>query len=791
MLAPELKTRFNKAKRSLFDKLYENLNPQQRMAVYSVNGPLLVLAGAGSGKTTVLVKRIAHLVKYGNAYFDSKIPDFVTQDDIEMLEYAINEDEEYVSKLLTKYSVETCPPWSVLTITFTNKAANEMKTRLSKMVDGEAGNEVWAGTFHSTCLKILRRFGEYAGLQNNFTIYDTDDSKKLITSCIKKLNYDEKMYPAKEVMNVISRAKDSMISVEQFEIDNTKDFKLSKIAKIYREYQDQMKLANAVDFDDIIYKTVCLLRDNEEVRNYYQRRFKYICIDEYQDTNRAQLELAILLSGYYRNLMVVGDEDQSIYKFRGATIDNILTFDKTFPDAKVIKLEQNYRSTCNILNAANAIIKNNNGRIGKNLWSALGEGEKIVVRNLTNQLDEGKYITNVISTAMINDNMQYKDFAILYRMNAQSNALEQVFARSGIPYRILGGTRFYERKEIKDVLAYLCLICNPNDDVRLERVINEPKRKIGATTVNAIKDIASIEGCSMFEVMKNAKNHVALSKAADKLGDFCFLIEELAECSKNMPLNQLFEEVIERTGYKAMLLSMGITEIDRLENVQELVSNAVEYMEAEPEGDLRGFLENVALIADVDNYDTDSDAVVMMTIHSAKGLEFPVVFLVGMEEGIFPGIQSSYSPDDLEEERRLAYVAITRAKRKLYMTNVHERMIFGHSQYNRISRFIEEIPKDFVDMGLTYAEKRAQMRENMQKAAQNNAPKRPTLPPKKVVSQSAQSDIFAGDSVIHPMFGRGDVLSVTPMGNDKLYEIAFDRVGTKKLMGSYVKLKKG
>lgn len=790
-MTAEFKIRFNRAKRALFDKLYANLNPQQIMAVYSLNGPLLVLAGAGSGKTTVLVKRIAHLIKFGNAYFDSNVPSFVTEEDVIALESAMDKDEEYISALLTKYAVDACPPWAVLTITFTNKAANEMKTRLCKMVDGEAGNEVWAGTFHSTCLKFLRRFGEYVGLENNFTIYDTDDSKKLVASCIKKLNYDEKMYPAKEVMNVISRAKDKMMSVDEFERENSKDFKLSKIANIYRAYQEQLKLANAVDFDDIIYKTVTLLKENEEVRNYYQRRFKYVCIDEYQDTNIAQLELAILLSGYYRNLMVVGDEDQSIYKFRGATIDNILTFDKTFSDAKVIKLEQNYRSTSNILNAANAVIKNNNGRIGKNLWSALGEGDKIVVRNLTNQSDEGKYITSVISTAMINEKMEYKDFAILYRMNAQSNALEQVFAKSGIPYRILGGTRFYERKEIKDVLAYLCLICNPNDDVRLERIINEPKRKIGATTVNAVKDIAAVEGCSMFEVMKNAKNYVALSKSADKLGEFCRLIEELTEYSNTMPLNQLFEEVIDKTGYKAMLLAMGITEIDRLENVQELISNAVEYLENEPEGDLRGFLENVALIADIDNYDNDSDAVVMMTIHSAKGLEFPVVFLAGMEEGIFPGMQSTYSPDDLEEERRLAYVAITRAKKKLYMTNVHERMLFGHSQFNKPSRFIGEIPGEYVDMGLTYAEKRAQMRENMQKAAlQNNAEKKPLLPPKKVVSQAPQSDISAGDCVMHPMFGRGDVLSVTPMGNDKLYEIAFDKVGTKKLMGSYVKLKK-
>lgn len=787
MLTNIQKSEFNKLKRTLFDKLYEDLNPQQRMSIYSVNGPLLVLAGAGSGKTTVLVRRIAHILKYGNAYFDQSVPDFVTDKDIEALKNAISADKDTIASILENYAVAPCQPWAVLSITFTNKAANEMKTRLCKMIGEEQGAQVNAGTFHSTCLKILRKFGEYVNLQPNFTIYDTDDAKKLVVSCVKKLNLDEKMYPAKEILNIIGRAKDNLIDAEQFEADNARDFKMGKIAKIYRQYQEQLETANAVDFDDIIFKTVRLLKEREDVREYYQRRYKYVCIDEYQDTNKAQLILATLISGYYKNIMVVGDEDQSIYKFRGATIENILTFDRTFPDAKTIKLEQNYRSTGNILNSANAVIKNNKGRIGKNLWSSLGDGDKIVLRNLTNQTEEGKYITNVIETAILNDGRKYKDFAILYRMNAQSNSLEQVFAKSGIPYRILGGTRFYERKEIKDILAYLCLLCNPHDDIRLERIINEPKRKIGNTTVSAVKDIAAVEGVSMFTVMSRAANYTALSKSADKLTGFCNLIDELTEASKVLPLNTLFEEVIEKTGYKAMLLAMGISELDRLENVQELISNAVEYSENNPEGDLRGFLENVALIADIDNYDNDSDAVVMMTIHSAKGLEFPVVFLPGMEEGIFPSIQSTYNEDDVEEERRLAYVAITRAKRKLYITHVHERLIFGHSQYNRLSRYAEEIPAEYMDKGLTYAEKRAQARQNLENARAAQT-KHPTLPPVKA-SASPQS-FNVGDAVSHPIFGKGDILSITKMGNDSMLEIAFEKVGTKKLMQSFAKLKK-
>ena len=787
----DIKKNFLTLKRAMFDKIYSSLNTEQRKAVYSVNGPLLVLAGAGSGKTTVLVRRIAHILRFGNAYFDTALPPDLDENELFRLQKIYNEaDVDTIASELERYCTGVCNPWEVMTITFTNKAANEMKVRLGKILGETVGADVWAGTFHSICVRILRKYTIQAGLKPNFTIYDTDDCKKIITQCIKNMNLDDKVFVPRNVMNIISRAKDSLMSPEEFEAVNKKDYKLQNVARIYAKYTMVLEDANAVDFDDIIYRTVNLLKNCEEAREYYQRRFKYVCIDEYQDTNKAQFELAKLLTGRYRNIMVVGDDDQSIYKFRGATIENILTFNKTFDDAKTIKLEQNYRSTGNILSAANDVIKNNKGRLGKNLWSAGDMGEKIIVKNLSNQIEEGKYITNVISTSVLSEGRKYGDFAILYRMNAQSNALESVFARSGIPYKILGGTRFYDRKEIKDILAYLSLMCNRSDDIRLERVINEPKRKIGETTVKAIRDIAAVERCSMFSVMERAREYTALSKSADKLIQFCDLINELDAMSTQMPLNSLFEEVINKTGYMAMLLTMADTEIDRVQNVQELVSNALEYQNNDPEPTLRGFLENVALISDIDSYDDSSDAVVMMTIHSAKGLEFPVVFLPGLEEGIFPGMQSSAIPEELEEERRLAYVAITRAKTKLYMTYVHERMLFGRSQYNKPSRFVGEISKENADFGLTYKEKMEQNREAQRKAVESARKPYSKIPPAPMKKPTEKQEINVGDIVEHVMFGKGDVMSVTKMGADILYEIAFETVGTKKLMGSYVKLKK-
>lgn len=782
----EVQSRFTSLKRSLFDRLYSNLNDRQREAVYSVNGPLLVLAGAGSGKTTVLVQRIAFIIRYGNAYYENRAG--ITEADVERLQRVQTMSDEEIAAILEDYAVDPCPAWAMLAITFTNKAAGEMKERLEKRIGAEKGAaEIWAGTFHSTCVKLLRRFGEAVGLQRAFTIYDADDSKKLISNILKELNIDEKILPAKTVQNQISKAKDKLTTPEDLRAAAGKDFRLAQIAKVYEIYQKRLLESSAVDFDDIIVKTVDLLTISEEARTYCQRRFRYVCVDEYQDTNHAQFVLSTLLSGGYRNLMVVGDDDQSIYRFRGATIENILSFDKTFPDAKIIKLEQNYRSTEKILKAANGVISNNMGRKGKELWTAKEGGDPIRLRKLGTQNEEGVYISEKIQQICRKEGKKFSDFAVLYRMNAQSNSIEKVFAKSGIPYRVIGGTRFYERKEIKDVMAYLCLVHNPHDNIRLDRIINEPKRKIGATTLNAISELATAQGISKFEVIRNAQNYTALAKAAPNLLMFAELILKLQEIEKTEPLHVLFEKTIDLSGYKSMLLAAGITEIDRLENIQELISNAIEYENSVDEPSLAGFLEEVALVSDVDNYDKEADAVVMMTIHSAKGLEFPVVFIAGFENGIFPGIQSMTDPAELEEERRLAYVAITRAKEQLYLTHARERMLFGRTQYNPVSRFAEEIPQSLIE---TVAEVKKtnnfEVPTFIKKPA--NAVKETTIFDKKP-EKSNTSALLPGTQVVHAAFGKGEILSARPMGNDVLYEVAFEQVGTKKLMGAYAKLK--
>ncbi len=794
--------RYNQAKRALFDKAYSHLNDMQRQAVFTVNGPLLVLAGAGSGKTTVLVQRIAFILKYGNAYYHD-FTENISEADVLRLERAVSLPREQIIPLLDEFSVEPCPPWAVLSITFTNKAAKEMKERLERTLGENGGaDEIWAGTFHSVCVRMLRRFGDEIGVPSNFTIYDSDDSKKLISTVMKELNIDDKVLPVKTVMGMISKCKEQLEAPEDVVVTQ-KDFKLGNVVKVYAEYQKRLKDAAALDFDDIIVKTVELLRKSESTRQFYQKRFKYVCIDEYQDTNHAQFVLAYLLSGGYRNIMVVGDDDQSIYKFRGATIKNILEFDKAFENAKTIKLEQNYRSTQSILNAANAVIKNNKGRKGKELWTDNGTGDKIVLKKLDDQNAEGAYIANTILETVKKEGKKFSDFAVLYRMNAQSNAIEKVFAKSGLSYRVLGGTRFYDRKEIKDIMSYLCVINNPSDNLRLARIINEPKRKIGQTTMDAVAQIANVEGVSYFEVIENAINYKALSKAAPTLMMFADLIKKLIYVSKTETLSSLFKKTIEMSGYRAMLVAAGEAEADRLENIEELISNAVEYENKNDDATLQGFLEEVALISDIDNYDSDADAVVLMTVHSAKGLEFPVVFLPGMEDGIFPGAMSITDAEELEEERRLAYVAITRAKEKLYVTHVKDRLLFGRTQYNRLSKFITEIPSsvmnvvdetrhrnyDFTGAG-TYGSQQSG-------GGYLSGASRPAYGTQTASKSSAgvttQQIIgfVPGDSVIHPSFGRGDVISVKAMGKDCLYEIAFDNFGTKKLMGSYAKLKKG
>ncbi len=786
----ELLRRATLAKRALFNKLYASLNEKQCEAIYAVRGPLLILAGAGSGKTTVLVNRIVHIIRYGNAYDSEFFPESMTEADVRALEDAIDLDVSEIPSVLSALAVDPCPPWRILSITFTNKAANEMKERIAKALgDEEMAKEVWAGTFHSICVRLLRRFGENIGYARDFSIYDGDDQKRLITQCQKDLDIDEKTFPPRSTLNVISRAKDRLMTPEDFENEAGSDFRLQKIARIYALYQARLYAANALDFDDIIMQTVRLLRECSEARDYCQRRFEYVCVDEYQDTNRAQLELTKLLCARSRNLMVVGDDDQSIYRFRGATIENILQFDSSFEEARIIKLEQNYRSTQNILSAANAVIKNNKGRRGKELWCEHGEGDKIRVKKLNNQNEETKYIINKIVDGVSKEGRKYSDFAVLYRMNAQSNNLETIFAKSGLPYRILGGIRFYERKEIKDIIAYLCVIKNPSDSVRLRRIINEPKRKIGETTVDAVLAIASSEGVNPFEVMENAAAYTALTKSAPRLADFVRMIRKLRAIAETAPVSELIKAVYERTGYKEMLEAQGFEGVDRIANIGELVTNAVNYESGDPEASLEGFLEDVALVSDIDNYDENADAVVLMTIHSAKGLEFPVVFLPGFEDGIFPSIQSSMDPDELEEERRLAYVAITRAKERLYCIHVRERMIFGKTQFNPRSRFIDEIPEELVDLGrMPIAEPEAAERPKRNPISREFY-KKPTLNA-GAVRQTEVEKFSIGDRVSHYNFGEGEIIDVKPMGADVMYEIIFDTVGTKKLMATYAKLKK-
>ena len=787
--------RFTKAKQRIFDRLFDTLNEQQREAVFTVRGPLLVLAGAGSGKTTVLTKRIAFIIRYGNAYFAEPSCTLTEKyvSAIEALAADDSADRAALNAAADSFAVDPCPAWAVLAITFTNKAAQEMKSRLVTLIGGDNGeSDVLAGTFHSVCLRILRRHADEAGLRSGFTIYDSDDTKRAILACMKELGIDDKTLAPRIVQNTISSAKDRLITPAEFAAAVGNDYNRERISGIYDLYQRHLTAANAVDFDDIIMKTVELLRGHDEIRDYYNHRFKYVCVDEYQDTNGAQFELIRLLSSGHHNIMVVGDDDQSIYKFRGAQIENILSFEKNYEGAKVIRLEQNYRSAGNILAAANAVITNNESRMGKQLRTDREAGEKIVIKRLENQNEEARYIVNRITELALREKRKYSDFAVLYRVNAQSGGLEGVFSRSGIPYRILGGMRFFERKEVKDILAYLCVINNPSDGLRLRRIINEPKRKIGETTVSTLEAIAAAQNCSMFDVMCDAEKYPVLSKVAPKLADFVSIIKTLRGIARTERLSVLVENTIERTGYRNMILMMGESELDRLENIQELVSTALEYeqrvAENGEEATLTGFLEEIALVADIDNYDSEADAVSLMTVHSAKGLEFPVVFLPGLEEGIFPGMQSMSDPQELEEERRLAYVALTRAKDRIYISHVRERLIYGRTSHNQLSRFAKEIPEDIVNSEVLIHNRDGQsFRErNKRKPIELSGELKKAERPE----QSKRERFEAGDEVQHANFGHGRILTATPIASDMLYEVVFDTVGTKKLMGAYAKLKK-
>ena len=774
-------------RRQVMEKEFSRMNPMQREAVFTTEGPLLILAGAGSGKTTVLVNRIANIVKYGCAYGAREFSVSLTEEEIRMLEEYRDGTQEYTDEIADLLAVRPAKPWQILAITFTNKAAGELKERLEAML-GPDGQDIWASTFHSTCARILRRDGESIGYTSHFTIYDTDDSKRVMKECQRLLNIDDKMLSHKTLLHEISHAKDSLISPEDYLNDAGDDVRLRKIGEAYRLYEKLLRDADAMDFDDMIVNTVKLLEENEEVRTRYQNRFRYVMVDEYQDTNHAQYRLTSLLAGGSGNLCVVGDDDQSIYRFRGATIENILSFEEQYHKAKVIRLEQNYRSTQNILDAANAVISHNTERKGKNLWTANGPGEKIVVDNAFDEQEESTFIADTIMDS-VKGGRKWSDHAVLYRMNAQSNAIERTFVRMGVPYRVIGGHRFYERKEIRDALAYLSVISNPADNIRLRRIINEPKRGIGATPINHAAQSAAGLGLSLYEVISHADEYEQLVRAAPRLRAFTQIIDGLAEAAEELPLNELFEKAMRDTGYLDSLALDRETYQDRLENIQELSSNLLRYSEDNEEGDLNGFLEEVALMTDIDNYNEEADTVVLMTLHSAKGLEFPVVFIPGMERGIFPGIQSLYSASEMEEERRLAYVGITRAKERLYLTHARTRMLYGSTSHNAPSPFLEEIPEGLVE------EKRkvtlSQQKPSVQRAAKPKKTFDHSFGPAAPKPSAPAGSYRVGDTVGHKLFGTGVVLSAQPMGNDTLLEIAFEKAGTKKLMANFARLTKG
>ena len=769
--------RFLTARREYIARQFSNMNPRQLEAVLTTEGPLLLLAGAGSGKTTVLIHRIANLIRFGCASDSKEIPEDVTEEDVIFLEGELSNptDGWRAERLCTLHPAN---PWSIIAITFTNKAANELKDRLAGLL-GAQGEGVWAMTFHSACCRILRREIERLGYSSSFTIYDTADSERVMKEVLRDRNLDEKVFPPRAVLGVISKAKDKQQSPTEFARHTVDDFRLKRIAELYGDYQQRLKAANAVDFDDIILLTVQLLQQFEEVRDYYQRKFRYVLIDEYQDTNNLQYLLASLLAGRYENICVVGDDDQSIYRFRGATIQNILDFENQFHGAKVIRLEQNYRSTQSILDAANAVISNNIGRKGKRLWTNNSVGEKILHYEAANESDEAAFVANNILSE--SKGRHLNDFAILYRTNAQSNALEYAFKRSGVRYRIIGGTRFFDRAEVKDMLAYLWVINNRADDLRLKRILNQPPRGIGAKTVETIERLCTAAGTPMYTVISDPYNYPAMERSAAKLMAFTVMIEECAELLNTLPLPDFYEELLIRTGYVAMLEQKDDPENRaRLENVRELKSSILTYMENTDEPTLSGFLEEIALYTDIEQYDKDADAVVMMTMHAAKGLEFPNVYIVGCEEGLFPGMRSIGDREEMEEERRLCYVAITRAKQHLTITSARQRMLYGHTTVNRPSRFLKEIPEE-----LLLEKSSAAPKAYTDYGAYTPKPQMPRrsidsfMTPKKT---AAAPEFFKGDMVVHDVFGRGMVLNVLKMGNDAMLEIAFDQVGTKRLM---------
>ena len=801
----ELEKRFITARRKAIELNYQHLNPMQREGILTTEGPLLLLAGAGSGKTTVLINRVANLLRYGRGSDTEEIPMPISEDEVEFLEQYVQDPQPEMRPLMQYLcAVQPARPWEVLAITFTNKAAGELKERLERML-GEEARDVWAATFHAACVRILRRDIDKLGYDRNFTIYDTDDSKRVLKDIIKELDLEEKTFPPRELLGVISNAKGEMQSPEDFcrLWEQRGDWRKIRIGKVYKLYNKKLREANALDFDDIILHTVALLQSDKDTREYYQNKFRYVLIDEYQDTNHLQFLLAGLLTGSHGNICGVGDDDQSIYRFRGADITNILSFEQRYKNARTIRLEQNYRSTQNILDAANAVIRNNEGRKGKTLWTQNGAGDPVTVKTCYNESDEANFVVGDIMTAY-NRGANWRDNAILYRMNAQSNALEYAFKRNGVPYKIVGGVKFFDRSEVKDMLAYLCVICNPADDLRLRRIINVPARKIGGASLEKARALAAAEGKSLFEIVCAAREYPELKSAAGRMAEFGQLIMELRTLCDNLELVEFYGRVCEMTGYVQMLQEKNDMESrGRLENVQELASSISAFLENGPDDpSLAGFLNEVALYTDLDGQSDSDNCVTLMTMHCAKGLEFDRVYVTGMDEGVFPGNRAMGEQEEMEEERRLCYVAMTRAKKSLTMTHVRQRMLFGQTEPKMPSRFLEEIPEknmqwigkpeprrevqweddwsggwSAVPRGMyrDYESKYQQKPESVQRAvsAARRAPSATSAP---------LMQLKAGEQVRHSAFGEGMVLSVRPMGGDALLEVAFDKVGTKKLM---------
>lgn len=789
-MTDKLISRFLEARKRYIASQFSKLNPMQQEAVLTTEGPLLLLAGAGSGKTTVLINRIANLIRYGSGSDSNDVPDYITEDDVTFLESVndlMTENDRHRADFLC--ALEPAVPWSIIAITFTNKAANELKERLASML-GEQAMDIWAMTFHSACCRILRREIERLGYTRSFTIYDSADSERLMKDIIKDMGMDDKTLPAKYVLSIIGREKDKLVTPEQMmdHVETANDFRLYHVAKAYKLYQNKLKENNALDFDDIIFQTVRLLMDHEDVRRYYQQKFRYVLVDEYQDTNHLQYLLTSLLAGRYENICVVGDDDQSIYRFRGATIENILSFEKQYQGSRIIRLEQNYRSTQSILNAANSVIAHNLGRKGKKLWTSNSLGDPVTIYEASDEGAEANYVAGQIISKSKGKN--FKDYAILYRTNAQSNALEFSMKRNGIPYRVIGGMRFFDRAEIKDMLSYLCVINNRSDDLRLKRIINNPARGLGQKTIDSAERLAQAEGKGLYHVISDPYSYGPLEKSAGKLMQFTVMIEGLSKLlDDGTSLPDFYDQVMTQTGYIAMLENKPTEENKtRLENIKELKSTIISYVSNADTPSLAGFLEEIALYTDIEQYSEDDDAVVMMTMHSAKGLEFPNVFLVGFEDGLFPGMRAIGDMEEMEEERRLCYVAITRAKQNLTISYAKQRMLYGRTNASLPSRFLREIPEDVtIKRGGFYAHNgctdyRVAGTYQTVNVYRPVVAAKPDIPKPTITTGSSYIELNRGDMVQHTAFGRGMVLSVVKMGGDALLEIAFDEIGTKKLM---------